>query len=158
VPPQLPFALVNRPLGKKALAELIDRCYRVCGPKATVLLADALMQMGFSMSTRAGISICIDDMLIPRGKAQLLSEAQKNVQDIESQYQEGLITVGEKYNKVVDIWSKVTDDISKELLRDIGVERRKGPDGKEMVHASFNSVYMMVDSGARGSPTQVRVV
>ena len=152
---RLPFSLVNRPLGKKQLGELIDRCYRLCGPKATVLMADAVMQMGFTMSTRAGVSISINDMLIPAAKNQMLEAAQDEVHDIETQYNEGLITVGEKYNKVVDIWSKTTDDISKELITQIGQETIM-VDGEPVVTKSMNSVYMMVDSGARGSPTQVR--
>ena len=152
---RLPFNLVNRPLGKKQLGELIDRCYRMCGPKATVLMADALMQMGFTMSTRAGVSICINDMTIPARKGEMLESAQDEVRDIETQYNEGLITVGEKYNKVIDIWSKITDDISKELIREIG-EDHVFVDGVKVATKSMNSVFMMVDSGARGSPTQVR--
>ncbi|MCP4803753.1 MAG: hypothetical protein GY884_00245 [Proteobacteria bacterium] len=156
VPDDLPFSLVNRAMTKKALGELIDRCYRLCGPKATVLMADAVMKMGFTMSTRAGVSICIDDMTIPSRKGEMLSGAQAEVAEIETQYNEGLITMGEKYNKVVDIWSKVTDEISKELIREIGTEIVVDADGNEAEQVSMNSVYMMVDSGARGSPTQVR--
>ncbi len=152
---RLPFGLVNRPLGKKQLGELIDRCYRACGPKATVLMADALMQIGFTMSTRAGVSICIHDMIIPGRKKELLESGYAEVADIETQYNEGLITVGEKYNKVIDIWSKITDDVSKELLAQIGQETIE-TDGETVQTKSFNSVFMMVDSGARGSPTQVR--
>ncbi|MCK6519926.1 hypothetical protein L6R49_00670 [Myxococcota bacterium] len=156
IPKPLPFSAVNRTMNKKALGELIDRCYRTCGPKATVLLADALMSLGFTMAARAGISIAIDDMLIPSRKDEILENARHEVSDIEAQYNDGLITVGEKYNKVVDIWSKVTDEISKELLREIGVQKIRGEDGELRDHPSFNSVFMMVDSGARGSPTQVR--
>jgi hypothetical protein len=156
IPRPLPFSAVNRTMNKKALGELIDRCYRTCGPKATVLLADALMSLGFTMAARAGISIAIDDMLIPSRKDEILENARHEVADIETQYNDGLITVGEKYNKVVDIWSKVTDEISKELLREIGVQKLRGEDGELRDHTSFNSVFMMVDSGARGSPTQVR--
>ncbi len=155
VPDGLPFSLVNRAMSKKALGELIDRCYRLCGPKATVLLADAILGMGFSMSTLAGVSICIDDMTIPARKADMLAVAQGEVDEIETQYNEGLITVGEKYNKVVDIWSKVTDEISKALIKEIGTDVTI-VDGERTEQPSFNSVYMMVDSGARGSPTQVR--
>ena len=156
VPDSLPFTLVNRTMSKKALGELIDRCYRLCGPKATVLMADAVMKMGFTMSTHAGVSICIDDMTIPARKTEMLDAAQGEVAEIETQYNEGLITMGEKYNKVVDIWSKVTDEISKELIREIGTETVIDADGNEAEQVSMNSVYMMVDSGARGSPTQVR--
>ncbi|RME25048.1 MAG: hypothetical protein D6798_09820 [Deltaproteobacteria bacterium] len=156
VPRAVPFSMVNRPLNKKALGELIDRCYRVAGAKATVLFADALMAQGFGMATQAGISICIDDMKIPARKQEILDRARAEVEETEQQYQDGLITVGEKYNKVVDIWSKVTDEVAKELLREISTEVVKGPDGTVSEEPSFNSIYMMVDSGARGSPTQVR--
>ena len=156
VPDSLPFGLVNRTMSKKALGELIDRCYRLCGPKATVLMADAVMKLGFTMSTYAGVSICIDDMTIPSRKGEMLGSAQGEVAEIETQYNDGLITMGEKYNKVVDIWSKVTDEISKELIREIGTEIVVDADGNETEQVSMNSVYMMVDSGARGSPTQVR--
>jgi len=156
VPKILPFSLVNRPLNKKALGELIDRCYRVAGAKQTVLMADALMQMGFSQSTRSGVSICINDMLIPSTKGEILGSAHAEVRETEEQYEDGLITVGEKYNKVIDIWSKVTDELSNTLLAEIGAEVIKSPEGEEVEQPSFNSVYMMVDSGARGSPTQVR--
>lgn len=156
VPDELPFSLVNRAMGKKALGELIDRCYRVSGPKATVLLADAVMKMGFEQSTVAGVSICMADMTIPEAKAVLLAAAQGEVEEIENQYNEGLITVGEKYNKVIDIWSKVTDEISKALIANIGHTMIVDYEGNERPHVSFNSVYMMVDSGARGSPTQIR--
>ncbi len=156
VPESVPFEMVNRPLNKKALGELIDRCYRVAGPKATVLFADALLSMGFGMATRAGISICIDDMKIPARKQEILDRAQTEVRETETQYNDGLITIGEKYNKVVDLWSKVTDEVSKELITDISTEVVAAPDGSSSIQPSFNSIFMMVDSGARGSPTQVR--
>ncbi|MCA9298505.1 MAG: hypothetical protein KDA28_05535, partial [Phycisphaerales bacterium] len=156
VPDQVPFHLVNRDLNKKALGELIDRCYRVAGAKQSVLFADALMQMGFTMANRAGISICIDDMKIPTKKGEILDRAFAEVRETEAQYNDGLITMGEKYNKVVDIWSKVTDEVSKELIREISTDLVKTPGGGTMQHASFNSIYMMVDSGARGSTTQIR--
>jgi DNA-directed RNA polymerase beta' subunit len=156
VPRELPFHLVDRPMSKKALGEIIDRCYRIAGAKATVLFADALMQLGFRMAAEAGVSICIDDMKIPDSKKRLLDEAHREVLETESQYQEGLITPREKYNKVVDIWSKVTAQISEELLSSISKETVRGPEGQSAEQDSFNSVFMMVDSGARGSPTQVR--
>ena len=157
VPSELPYNLVDRAMSKKALGELIDRSYRVCGPKRTVILADHLMRLGFRMAAEAGISICIDDMAIPAVKQQLLDEALGQVRETESQYNEGLITPREKYNKVVDIWSKVTSDISDALLSNISTEIVKNPEtGEEVEQDSFNSIFMMVDSGARGSPTQVR--
>ncbi|MFK7930950.1 MAG: hypothetical protein AB8H79_22385, partial [Myxococcota bacterium] len=156
VPPELPFGLVDRNLGKKALGELIDRCYRVAGPKKSVLFADALMQLGFRMAAEAGVSICIDDMQIPPSKAVILEGAHQEVRETENQYNEGLITPREKYNKVVDIWSKVTVQISDDLLANISTDVVYGPEGQSAEQDSFNSIFMMVDSGARGSPTQVR--
>ncbi len=156
VPTGVSFDLVNQPLTKKALGKLIDVCYRATGAKNTVLFADALMAMGFKMATEAGISICISDMHIPSRKGEILERAQSEVQETESQYNDGLITMGEKYNKVVDIWSKVTDEVTKELIREISVDVVEGEDGKDLQVPSFNSIYMMVDSGARGSQTQIR--
>ncbi|MEL6344552.1 MAG: DNA-directed RNA polymerase subunit beta', partial [Myxococcota bacterium] len=156
VPPEVPFELANRPLGKKALGELIDKCYRVCGAKKTVLFADALMGMGFGQSTEAGISICIDDMHIPSTKPEILDKAQDEVLETENQYNDGLITIGEKYNKVVDIWSKVTDKVTKDLIKEISYDIVENRDGEAEKQDSFNSIFMMVDSGARGSQTQIR--
>jgi DNA-directed RNA polymerase beta' subunit len=156
VPNELPFQLVDRCLSKKALGEVIDRCYRTAGPKQTVLFADALMRLGFRMAADSGISICIDDMEIPSTKNEILDAAKISVRETENQYNEGLITPREKYNKVVDIWSKVTTDISDALLKNISTEMVLRPDGTEEEQPSFNSIFMMVDSGARGSPTQVR--
>jgi DNA-directed RNA polymerase beta' subunit len=157
VPEELPYSLVDRPMSKKALGELIDRCYRTAGPKKTVLFADALMQLGFRMAAEAGISICMNDMVIPDNKAKILVSAAAEVRATEAQYGDGLITPREKYNKVVDIWTKVTAEISDALIKGISVEEVSSPDGtKKESQASFNSIFMMVDSGARGSPTQVR--
>ncbi len=156
VPPELPFALVDRPMSKKALGEVIDKCYRVAGPKKSVLFADSLMRLGFRMATEAGISICIDDMQIPGNKKAILEDARAQVSETDAQYNEGLITPREKYNKVVDIWSKVTTEISDELLRNLSTETVVSEDGETAEQPSFNSIFMMVDSGARGSPTQVR--
>jgi DNA-directed RNA polymerase beta' subunit len=156
VPQELPFSAVDRAMSKKALGEVIDRCYRVAGPKKTVLFADALMRLGFRMAAQSGISICMDDMRIPDSKGTILEAAQKRVMETESQYNDGLITLREKYNKVVDIWTKVTADISESLLKGISEEEVEAYDGRKATQPSFNSIFMMVDSGARGSPTQVR--
>ncbi len=157
VPPELPYNLVDRPMSKKALGELIDKCYRIAGPKKTVLFADALMALGFRMAAEAGVSICMRDMEIPENKQQILMDAYAQVRETETQYQEGLITPREKYNKVVDIWTKVTADISDALITGISVEAVTSSDGERSdTQPSFNSIFMMVDSGARGSPTQVR--
>ena len=157
VPEKLPFSIVNRPLGKKQLGELIDRCYRICGAKETVLMADALLQMGFKQSTVAGISICIDDMRVPGIKASLLEKATTEARDKETEYNDGLITMKERYNMVVDIWSKVTDELSQALIKEIKTESVVNPTtGKTETQDSFNAIWMMVDSGARGSTTQIR--
>ena len=156
VPPELPFSLVDRPMSKKALGEVIDRCYRVAGPKKTVLFADSLMRLGFRMAAESGISICMQDMEIPADKASILEDAKSQVRETEVQYNEGLITPREKYNKVVDIWTKVTAEISDSLIKGISVETVTDRDGNSETQPSFNSIFMMVDSGARGSPTQVR--
>jgi len=157
-PPQIPFEAINRVMGKKQLAELIDLVYREAGQKATVLLADALRTTGYTFATRAGISICLDDMVIPPSKETLLDEAKKEVAEIEEQYTEGLITDGERYNKVVDIWAQVAEAIAKDMMKEISTEEFNDPSGDgEMKKApSFNSIFIMADSGARGSQQQMR--
>ncbi len=156
-PKEIPFEAVNRVMGKKQLAELIDLTYRNCGQKATVLLADALRTTGYRHATMAGISICIDDMRIPEKKSPLLDTASSEVAEIEDQYTEGLITDGERYNKVVDIWAQVAEAVAREMMVEIGTEEFKDPNGDEIRTApSFNSIYIMADSGARGSQQQMR--
>jgi DNA-directed RNA polymerase subunit beta' len=156
LPDGLPFSLVNRVLDKKTIANIIDQCYRLCGEKETVLLADKLRTMGFRFSTHAGISICIDDLVVPQKKGALVGEAQEHVQRVESQYAEGLITAGEKYNKVVDIWAEMTERISSEMMQEIRVETVTNDEGKKKDQMSFNSIFIMADSGARGSTQQMR--
>jgi DNA-directed RNA polymerase subunit beta' len=151
LPDVLPFSAINKVLDKKQLAALVDQCYRLAGDKETVLLADRLRTLGYFYATRAGISICIDDMKIPAEKPELLESAQREVGDIENQYTEGLITDGERYNKVVDIWAEVTEKIAERMMGEIGFE--------ELNHKrvpSFNPIWIMADSGARGSPAQIR--
>ncbi len=156
-PPQVPFDAINRVMGKKQLAELIDLVYREAGQKATVLLADALRTTGYTYATRAGISVCIDDMVIPPSKEVLLGEAQKEVSEIEEQYTEGLITDGERYNKVVDIWAQVAEAIAKDMMKEISTDEFKDPESSTIKKApSFNSIFIMADSGARGSQQQMR--
>src|SRR5262249_54703014 len=121
-PSEIPFSAVNKVMGKKQLADLIDLVYRLCGQKTTVILADHLRTLGYTEATKAGISICIDDMRIPKRKHDLLSQAQKEVTEIEDQYTEGLITDGERYNKVVDIWAQVAEQIAQEMMSEIGSE------------------------------------
>ena len=157
LPEELSFSAVNRVLDKKALSGLIDHCYRKSKNKSTVLLADRLRSMGYEMSTRAGISICMDDMVIPASKKVLLDRAQKDVETVVEQYQEGLITDGERYNKVVDIWADTADQIAKDLLEGIGRETMIDPEtGESKETPSFNPIFMMADSGARGSNQQIR--
>jgi len=157
-PREVPFEAVNKVMGKKQLAELIDLVYRECGQKATVLLADALRTTGYTQSTKAGISVCIDDMAIPASKEKLLDASKKEVAEIEEQYTEGLITDGERYNKVVDIWAQCAEAISKDMMRDISTQEFTDPDGKlaDRTAPSFNSIFVMADSGARGSQQQMR--
>jgi DNA-directed RNA polymerase subunit beta' len=157
LPSQLPFDYVNKVLDKKALSSLIDACYRTCRNKETVLLADHLRTMGFEQAARAGISICMDDMVIPDSKKVILDSSQAEVETVIEQYQEGLITDGERYNKVVDIWADAADRIASDLLEGIGKEEIVDPETKETkLTPSFNPIFMMADSGARGSNQQIR--
>jgi len=156
VPREIPFELINQVMDKKALGELIDQAYRRLGNKATVILADRLRSLGYQYATRAGISICIDDMQIPTDKQKLIDAANKQVALIEEQYQEGLITDGERYNKVIDIWANATEEIAGQMLQRLGTESVRDADGNEQAVPSFNSIYMMADSGSRGSAQQMR--
>jgi len=157
LPVEVPFELTNKVLDKKALSRLIDDCYRRSRNKATVLLADRLRTLGFEMSTQAGVSICMDDMTIPDEKKHILEQAQTDVETVIEQYQEGLITDGERYNKIVDIWAAASDQVAKDLLDGIGKDKVVHPDtGETKEVASFNPIFMMADSGARGSNQQIR--
>ncbi|MBP2668365.1 MAG: DNA-directed polymerase subunit beta [Deltaproteobacteria bacterium] len=155
VPKEVPFEYVNKVMKKKDLAELIDVTYRNCGQKATVILADQLKNLGFQYATLSGISICINDMVIPTSKKAILDTASENLNKVINEHVEGLITPGERYNKVVDIWSAATERIAKEMLKEMGTETVRGKDGKERKVPSFNPIYMMADSGARGSDKQM---
>ncbi|MBI5575268.1 MAG: DNA-directed RNA polymerase subunit beta' [Deltaproteobacteria bacterium] len=156
VPREVSFDYVNKIMKKKDLAELIDVAYRSCGQKATVILADQLKTLGFQYATLSGLSICIDDMKIPLDKGKMLEKATAKVESVDDQYREGHITNGERYNKVVDIWSEATERIAEEMLREMGTEAVRTKDGKERKVPSFNPIYMMADSGARGSDKQMR--
>jgi DNA-directed RNA polymerase subunit beta' len=155
-PPEIPFKEMNRVMKKKELANLIDLSYRLAGNKATVIFADRLKDTGFHYATKAGISIAIKDMVIPPSKVVLLKQAHEDVREIEEQYKNGLITDGERYNKVVDIWAEVTDRIADEMLRDLGTETVTDEKGGKVTLPSFNPIFMMADSGARGSAQQIR--
>ncbi len=156
MPKGLPFELVQRDLTKKNISKLINACYRQLGLKDTVIFADQLMYTGFRFATRAGISIGIDDMLIPEGKSTILDKAEGEVKEIEQQYAQGLVTNGERYNKVVDIWSRTNDQVAKAMMARIGTDIVIDKDGNEVEQKSLNSIYMMSDSGARGSAAQIR--
>ncbi|MSP91773.1 MAG: DNA-directed RNA polymerase subunit beta' [Myxococcales bacterium] len=157
VPHGIKFELYNRELGKKELQTLIDEVYRAAGSKKTVLLADALRTAGYTAATNAGVSVCLDDMAIPLKKKEIIEKTQGEVTRITAEYQEGLITDGERYNKVVDAWSKATEDIAKEMVKGISTTRVTNPLTGEVKDAkSMNSIFIMADSGARGSPQQMR--
>jgi DNA-directed RNA polymerase subunit beta' len=158
LPIGLPFANINKALKKKEISKLINVSFRKCGLKETVVFADKLLQAGFRLATRAGISICIDDMLVPQEKHEIISRAQKEVKEIEQQYVSGLVTSGERYNKVVDIWGKSGDEVSKVMMAKLSKEMVTDRHGNQVQQESFNSIYMMADSGARGSAAQIRQV
>jgi len=164
LPDGLGFDYINQDLTKRAISRLINFCYRVVGLKETVVFADRLMYTGFKYATRAGVSIGVDDMVVPDSKPDIIAAAEKGVKDIESQYASGLVTNGERYNKVVDIWSHTSERVAKAMMDELGTEAVtneqgeavKDADGKVMKQPSFNSIYMMADSGARGSAAQIR--
>jgi len=155
-PKELPFETVNRVITKKELRDIINECYRSLGTKATVILADRLKDIGYKYATISGISISSKDMVTPRKKHKIIEEAEGEVKKIERQYSDGLITDGEKYNKVVDIWTKATELISSEMMDEMAVGEATGQDGRGKRGDSFNPIYMMSDSGARGSKDQMR--
>ena len=156
LPAGLPFQLVNRDMSKKAISGLINACYRRVGLKETVIFADQLMYTGFAYATRAAVSFGINDMVIPSEKAPILERAEAEVKEIENQYTSGLVTNGERYNKVVDIWSRTNDQVAKAMMEKLGTDLVKDREGKDVKQPSFNSIYMMADSGARGSAAQIR--
>ncbi|NOZ02535.1 MAG: DNA-directed RNA polymerase subunit beta', partial [Deltaproteobacteria bacterium] len=155
VPEEIPFDQYNKVMDKKSLANLIDIAYKKCGSKKTVLLADRIRTWGFMFATRAGISIATDDMQVPKTKDKIIAEAKKKVADIENQYQEGAITDGEKYNKVIDAWSFAADRVATDMMEGISYQTFKRGNEERRV-ASMNSIYIMADSGARGSAMQMR--
>jgi len=156
LPVGLPFDLINKALKKKEISKLINASFRRCGLRETVIFADKLMQAGFTIATRAGISICVDDMLVPVQKHDLIAAAEGEVKEIETQYTSGLVTVGERYNKVVDIWGRAGDQVGKAMMDQLSSEDVTDRKGQKVRQESFNSIYMMADSGARGSAAQIR--
>ena len=158
LPKGLPFSNINKALKKKEISKLINVSFRKCGLKETVVFADKLLQYGFRLATKAGISICIDDMLVPTEKQGIIERAETEVKEIGQQYTSGLVTSGERYNKVVDIWGKAGDEVSKVMMAQLSKEVVTDRHGNQVPQESFNSIYMMADSGARGSAAQIRQV
>jgi DNA-directed RNA polymerase subunit beta' len=156
LPKGLPFANINKALKKKEISKLINVSFRKCGLKETVVFADKLLQNGFRLATKAGISIAIEDMLVPPQKVGIIESAEREVKEIEQQYVSGLVTSGERYNKVVDIWGKAGDEVSKVMMQQLAKQKTTDRHGNEVDQESFNSIYMMADSGARGSAAQIR--
>ena len=156
LPEALPFALINQVMSKKELRTLINESYRGAGIKSTVILGDRLKDMGYKYATLSGISISIKDMTIPSRKGEIIERAENEAKNIDDQYISGLITDGEKYNKVVDIWSQSTEDVASEMIKEMALEEVRGPGNKRVKTNSFNPIYMMSDSGARGSKDQMR--
>ncbi len=156
LPKGLPFEFINKALKKKEISRLINASFRRCGLRDTVIFADQLMQNGFRLATRAGISIAIDDMLVPPQKTKLLADAEREVKEIEQQYTSGLVTQGERYNKVVDIWGRTGDEVGKAMMDQLRVQKVVDRHGNTVDQESFNAIYMMADSGARGSAAQIR--
>ncbi|HSO71694.1 MAG TPA: DNA-directed RNA polymerase subunit beta' [Thermodesulfobacteriota bacterium] len=156
IPPMIPFERVNRVMTKKEIRKLIDDCYRKAGIKETVILADRLKDVGFHYATLSGISISVADMKVPPQKKEILRKAEDEVRRVEKQYVDGLITDGEKYNKLVDIWAKASEDVAQEMMEVMGTEMVEGPEKKQVMVPSFNPIFMMSDSGSRGSKDQMR--
>ncbi|MCQ9380154.1 DNA-directed RNA polymerase subunit beta' [Methyloversatilis sp. XJ19-49] len=156
LPPGLPFSVLDKALKKKEISRLVNNSFRRCGLRETVIFADKLMQAGFALATRAGISIAVKDMLVPDAKHTLISAAEAEVKEIAQQYTSGLVTDGERYNKVVDIWGRAGDQVAKAMMDQLGQEDTVDRDGNAVKQESFNSIYMMADSGARGSAAQIR--
>jgi len=156
LPPGLPFSFIDRPLKKKEISRLINASFRRCGLRETVIFADKLMQFGFRMATRGGISIAMGDMVVPAQKQVIIAAAEAEVKEIQSQYTSGLVTQGERYNKVVDIWGRAGDQVGKAMMEQLATEPVIDRNGNEVRQESFNAIYMMADSGARGSAAQIR--
>ena len=156
LPKGISFSFVNQPMTKKSISKLINLCYRNQGLKATVIFSDRLMYMGFHYSTRAGVSFGIEDMVVPEQKSSIIGKAEEQVKQFEQQYTSGLITDGERYNKVVDIWSHTNDQVAKAMMDKLGTDEVKDTKGNMVKQPSFNSIFMMADSGARGSAAQIR--
>ncbi len=156
VPKGLPYSIVNQSLGKKQISNLLNTCYRKLGLKDTVVFADQIMYTGFAYAALSGVSVGIDDMVIPQAKYDLIEAAEAEVAEIQEQFQSGLVTAGERYNKVIDIWAAANEQVAKAMMDNLSFDTVLNRDGERVDQKSFNSVYMMADSGARGSAAQIR--
>ncbi|PTQ90116.1 DNA-directed RNA polymerase subunit beta' [Agitococcus lubricus] len=156
VPEGLPYSIINQPMTKKNISKLINTCYRVLGLKDTVIFADQLMYLGFRQATYSGVSVGMEDMVIPAEKEVIIGEAEEEVREIENQFGSGLVTAGERYNKVVDIWSRTNERVAKAMMDNLSTEKVTNKQGAEESQKSFNSIFIMADSGARGSAAQIR--
>ncbi|MEC8482363.1 MAG: DNA-directed RNA polymerase subunit beta', partial [Pseudomonadota bacterium] len=156
VPDGLPFSVINQTMKKKAISNLINECYRKVGLKETCIFADQLMYTGFQYATASGSSVGVDDFVIPPEKTEIISRAEEEVKEIEYQFADGLVTAGEKYNKVIDLWSRTNETVTEAMMKNLAKETVIDKEGNEVEQQSFNSVYMMADSGARGSVAQMR--
>ncbi|WWP01648.1 MAG: DNA-directed RNA polymerase subunit beta' [Candidatus Dasytiphilus stammeri] len=156
VPKGLPFSIVNQPLGKKNISQMLNICYRILGINSTVIFADQMMYAGFAYAARSGSSVGIDDMVMPNNKQKIINEAEAEVSEIQEQFQSGLVTEGERYNKVIDIWAAANERVAKAMMEKLSTEIVTHSNGKQEKQISFNSIFMMADSGARGSAAQIR--
>ncbi|MCX2957842.1 MAG: DNA-directed RNA polymerase subunit beta', partial [Serratia symbiotica] len=156
VPRGLPFSMVNQTLGKKDISKMINICYRILGIKPTVDFADQIMYTGFAYAARSGASVGIDDMVIPETKANIINNTEIEVAEIQEQFQSGLVTSGERYNKVIDIWAAANEKVAKAMMENLSTELVINKKGNKQKQISFNSIFMMADSGARGSAAQIR--
>ena len=155
-PKGMPYSLFNQTLGKKAISKLINEAYRRLGLKEAVMFADHIMYTGFAYAARSGSSVGIDDMVIPEKKYEIISAAEAEVAEIQEQFQSGLVTAGERYNKVIDIWAAANERVAKAMMENLSQEEVINREGNPEKQASFNSIFMMADSGARGSAAQIR--
>ncbi|QCI22503.1 DNA-directed RNA polymerase subunit beta' [Buchnera aphidicola] len=156
IPKGLPFSIINHTLGKKDISKMLNTCYRILGLKSTVFFADQIMYTGFAYAARSGSSVGIDDMVIPEKKANIIHEAEIEVAEIQEQFQSGLVTAGERYNKVIDIWAAANERVAKAMMENLSTESVTNKKGEKQKQISFNSIFMMADSGARGSAAQIR--
>jgi DNA-directed RNA polymerase subunit beta' len=152
VPQGMPFEQINKTMVNKDMSRLINLCYRTVGLKETVIFADQLMYMGYEYSTRSGASIGVEDFVIPNEKAEIISRSEDEIREIESQFSSGLVTQGEKYNKVIDIWTRASDQVSNAMMDTLSTEKVLNRDGEEEEQSSFNSVWMYSDSGLEAPP------